>query len=40
MIKSFKFDSILENRAVKILKSMIDIDEFFFVHDDETIKNE
>ena len=40
MIKSFEFDLILENRAMKISKLMIDIDEFFFVHDDETVKNE
>ena len=40
MIKLFKFNSILENSAVKISKSIIDIDKFFFVHDDETTKNE
>ena len=40
MTESFEFDSVLENRAVRISKSMIDIDEFFFVHDDETMKNE
>ena len=40
MTESFEFDSAFENRAVKISKSMIDIDESFFVHDDETMKNE
>ena len=40
MIKSFEFDLTFENRAVKISKSMIDINEFFFVHNNETMKNE
>ena len=40
MIESFEFDSIFENRVVKISKSMIDTDEFSFVHDDDTMKNE
>ena len=40
MIELFEFDSTFENRAMKISKSMIDTDEFSFVHDDETIKNE
>ena len=40
MIEAFKFNSGFENRAVKVSKLMIDIDEFSFVHDDETMKNE
>ena len=40
MIESFEFDSIFENRAVKISKSMIDIVKFSFVHDDKTMKDE
>ena len=39
MIESFELISILKNRAMKISKSMIDIDEFFFVHENKTIKN-
>ena len=40
MTESFEFDLILKNRAVKISKSMIDIDEFSFVHNNKTTKNE
>ena len=40
MTEAFEFDSIFENRVVKISKSMIDINEFSFVHDDKTMKNE
>ena len=40
MTESFEFDSVLKNRAMKILKSIIDTNESFFVHDDEIIKNE
>ena len=40
MIKSFKFDLTFENRAIKMSKSMIDIDEFSFAHDNKTMKNE
>ena len=40
MTESFEFNSTFENHAVKISKSMIDIDEFSFVHNVETMKNE
>ena len=40
MIKVFEFDLIFKNCAMKISKSMIDIHKFFFVHNDETIKDE
>ena len=40
MTESFEFDLALENRAMKISKSMINIDKSFFVRDDETMKNE
>ena len=40
MTEAFEFDLTLENRAMKISKSMIDIDEFSFVHDDKTMRNE
>ena len=40
MTETFEFVSIFENRAMKISKSIIDINEFFFVHNDETMKTE
>ena len=40
MTESFKFDSTSKNHAIRISKSMIDIDKFSFVHSVETIKNE
>ena len=40
MIESFEFDFIFENRAMKTSKSMIDIDEFSFVQNDKTMKDE
>ena len=40
MTESFEFNSVFKICAMTISKSMIDIDEFFFVHDDETMKNE
>ena len=39
MTESFEFDLTLENRVMKISKSMIDINESSFVHDDKTMKN-
>ena len=40
MTEAFKFDSTLENCAVKISKLMIDTDEILFMHVDKTMRNE
>ena len=40
MTESFEYDSIFENRGMKISKSITDIDKFFFVHNDKTMENE
>ena len=40
MFESFKFISSQKTRAVKISKSVFDSVESFFLHDDETMRNE
>ena len=40
MFESFEFVSSQRTRAVKISKSVFDFVESFFLHDDETMRNE